>query len=191
MLVFSIKKVSKGGVEYSAGQFIVASAVDGAAMVTAGTAVACPFDPLKITLDNKTAAVAAPASANFTFAFGARKAVVVPPAAPAAITVNVTAAAAGAGNPATIQFAGGPAKAAGTVTVTLAVSGSAVAGSPFTVNVAKGDTIGVVGASVMAALAGVGTVACTTGAAGQVVVTPNPATGTITTLTAVMAGTTR
>lgn len=188
MLVFSIKKLSSGGVEYSAGQFIVVSSTDGGKMVAAGTAVACPFDPLKITLDNTTAAVAAPASANFTFAFGARKAVTV---TLAPITVNVTAAAAGAGNPATIQFAGGPAKSTGTVTVTLAVSGSAVAGSPFTVNVAKGDTIGVVGASVMAALAGVTTVACTTGAAGQVVVTPNPATGTITTLTAVMAGTTR
>ncbi len=140
MLVFSIKKLTNGGIEYAAGQFLVVSASDGAAMVTAGTAVACPFDPLKISLDQATAAVAAPASANFAFAFGGRKA-----AAPALAAIKATVT-----SPlATITVTGGPAKSAGTIVVTYAIDGGP--DKTVTGNIAKGDTAGVAAGAVVGA----------------------------------------
>ena len=140
MLVFSIKNLTKGGQEYAAGQFIVASASDGQAMVTAGTAVACPFDPLKVSLDKTTAATAAPSSANFAFAFGGRKAATV---VLAPITATVTTPLT------TITVTGGPAKSAGTITVTYKID----TGSDKTVvaNIAKNDTAGAVATAVVGA----------------------------------------
>lgn len=140
MLVFSIKKLTNGGIEYAAGQFIAVSAADGATMVGAGTAVACPFDPIKVSLDQTTAAVAAPASANFVFAFGGRKASV---AAPAPIAATVT-------DPLKqITVTGGPAKTSGTIVVTYAIDGGA--DKTVTGNIAKGDTAGVAAGAVVGA----------------------------------------
>jgi hypothetical protein len=180
MLVFSIKNLTSGGQEYAAGQFIVVSASDGAAMVTAGTAVACPFDPLKITLDKTTAATAAPASANFAYAFGARKKATAP-VVPAAILATVTTPLT------TITVTGGPAKSVGTIVVTYAIDTGA--DKTVTGNIAKGDTAGVAAGAVVGANTDADLL-LTSGALGVINVAA-AAGKAVTKLTVAVTGTTR
>lgn len=190
MLIYTLKPVTSGANTYAAGQFVEMSAAHGASFITAGSGVnASTMDAIKVTalVQPAATAVAAPASATFEFCFSAATPT---PVALAAITASVTTAPAKADDVGVITIAGGPAKSAGNLKVTIAVD----SGADVVINaaIAKGDTAGVVGGTLMASFAAtpVTSITPTTSATG--VITLTPATGkNITKLTVAVTGSTR